>query len=470
MTNYLRSAISAIYSEGDDFVLLGLTGRTGSGCSTVAGILQSNLDAIKHSLFSGDSPISNEQRKEKIVRRYFENSWEPFCRIQVRSVLTLMLAECELEKALSYLRQLRILADDGQINSLQDTLCEILRRHRILETNSSQDAVESFYARELPSLCEELRSKLGESAFVRLYQQIGTNVRMSGNPIVKELNEGQFFALAERINDIVKKIREECRQDKRNTFLVIDAIRSPLEAIFFQERYAAFSLVAVSCSDEDRKSRLRKLGYTESDIALLDDQEYQDRDLDKESTYSIQDIQACLQRADIYVSNPNEPNAVSEFRTLGNQIVRFVSLMRRPGLVTPTPVERCMQIAYTAKLNSGCISRQVGAIITDRNFSVQAIGWNDTAHGQVPCNLRNRFDLVAGKDQIAYSHFEKSDPEYLPFFSDRSCCYRFLLDDGRNPSYCFKSEYNKHKNRDNQVHTRSLHAEENAFRLMRPSV
>ncbi|NML60989.1 hypothetical protein HHL21_07810 [Massilia sp. RP-1-19] len=34
---------------------------------------------------------------------------------------------------------------------------------------------------------------------------------------------------------------------------------------------------------------------------------------------------------------------------------------------------------------------------------------------------------------------------------------------GRNLSYCFKSEYNALTEEKNQVHTRSLHAEENAF-------
>lgn len=41
MNNYLKSAISIIYGEDDDYILLGLTGRTGSGCSTVSEILQS---------------------------------------------------------------------------------------------------------------------------------------------------------------------------------------------------------------------------------------------------------------------------------------------------------------------------------------------------------------------------------------------------------------------------------------------
>jgi deoxycytidylate deaminase len=122
-----------------------------------------------------------------------------------------------------------------------------------------------------------------------------------------------------------------------------------------------------------------------------------------------------------------------------------------------------MQVAYTAKLNSGCISRQVGAVVTDANFSVNAIGWNDTPQGHVPCNLRNRDDLLQGSDVHAYSNFEKNDVEYLNDFRKSSAKYIEIATTGRNLSFCFKSEYNKHKKVKNQVHTRSLHAEENAF-------
>ena len=55
--------------------------------------------------------------------------------------------------------------------------------------------------------------------------------------------------------------------------------------------------------------------------------------------------------------------------------------MHHPGLVTPSNEERVMQIAHTAKHSSGCISRQVGAAITDENFSIKSIGWNDVPEG-----------------------------------------------------------------------------------------
>ncbi|MDP5145890.1 deoxycytidylate deaminase [Shewanella sp. ULN5] len=459
MENYLSSAISKIYGEDDDFILLGLTGRTGSGCSTVAKILASPKENIRHSLFKGDCPADNSKRKEKIIVKHFEHSWQPFILIQVRSVITLMVAEQDKAKVNKFLSSPEYSLTPESIKNVASIIANIKDE---LELSLSNKSARVFYSVKLPSMCEQIKVILGESSFVKLYQNIGQNIRKSGNPLNQSQKQGLFFTLAERINTIIKVLLDQKLKDEK-TFIVIDAIRSPLEAIFFQERYSSFYLMAISCEDEQRKQRLRDLGYTDPAIKGIDAQEYVDTDIEEESSFVTQDIQACLQRSDLYVSNPNADNAVSEFKVLTNQLLTFISLMKRPGIVTPTALERCMQMAYTAKLNSGCISRQVGAIITDANFSIQAVGWNDAPYGQVPCNLRNRFDLVEGKDQAAYSEYEKTESKFIEHFKEQNVRFIPIKDTGRNVSYCFKSEYNSMTGKSNQVHTRSLHAEENAF-------
>lgn len=462
MKSYLHSAIDTIYRRDDELIIIGLTGRTGSGCSTVAKILGMEKNKIRHSLHDSTAPADNEQRKQRIIRRHFEKTWEGFQLIQVRSIITLLLIESGVDFALPHLKKL---LDGEKINfdNLQFEMTKLEDENlKMLESNIPSDIV-VFYTITLPNICDRIKEVLGESAFVKLYQEIGKNIRISGQPLNKDLVEGKFFTLAEKINHIIKTIVHSNKKMQKNTLIVIDAIRSPLEAIFFQDRYAAFYLAAVACPDDERKQRLHRLGYSDEDVAKIDKEEYITRDLNKTTTYSVQDLQACIQRADIYISNPNELNNVSQFKNLASQIIRFISLMKRPGIVTPTSMERCMQLAYTAKLNSGCISRQVGAAITDQNYSVQAIGWNDTPYGQVPCILRNREDIIRGDDQAAYSEYEKNDSEFFLALKESTKKYISIKNTGRNISYCFKSEYNTMKNERNQVHTRSLHAEENAF-------
>lgn len=460
-TNYLKSAITKIYGDEDDFILLGLTGRTGSGCSTAAKILQSEKASIKHSLFEGNAPNSNEQRKERIVYRHFSATWTPFLLIQVRSIITTFLLDQEVNQASDYFSHL---LETGNLGTkFTELLNELQEPYRTLISEKSTADPTTFYTQTLPQKCEALKSLLGESVFVKLYQEVGRNLRLSGNPYKSELVEGQFFAIAERINSVVKQVHEFQQRKKEKTFIVIDAIRNPLEAIFFQDRYASFFLVAVSAPEGHRVRRLREQRYSEEDIASLDKIEYTPHDLDEPEFYSVQDIQACLQRADLYIRNPDVTSEVNKFQVLANQLIRFVSLIRRPGITTPSAVERCMQIAYTAKLNSGCISRQVGAVVTDKNYSVRAVGWNDAPHGQVPCNLRNRDDLISGVDSEAYSEFERTDEKYLADFRETTARFSGIDLKGRNNSFCFKSEYNSSTGEKNQVHTRSLHAEENAF-------
>ena len=460
--NYLKSAIGQIYGDEDDLVILGLTGRTGSGCSTVAKILQSAQTEVRHSLYSGENPDGNVQRKERILSRHFKATWTPFLLIQVRTLITTFLLDTDASVAASALDS--FFATDSQRTQFTEFLDDLRTSYQAISKGEHSADPERYYTKELPEKCDQLRDILGESGYVHLYQKIGKNIRISGDPYKEELEEGKFFTLADRIDKVIKLIHDQRKaRGEKKTFLVIDAIRSPLEALLLQERHSSFLLMAVSAPEEHRQRRLRNLNHSQAGIKSIDDNEYTTRDPDKPDFYTVQDIQSCLQRADLYISNPDVLAKVNEFQNLANQVIRFVSLIRKPGIVTPSPIERCMQMAYTAKLNSGCISRQVGAVVTDINFSIRSIGWNDAPHGQVPCNLRNRDDLLAGSDSTAYSKYEKTSSEYLAHFANSSAKFIKIADSGRNNSFCFKSEYNTLKKEKNQVHTRSLHAEENAF-------
>jgi|SRR5690554_1012255 len=458
---YLASAIKKIYGDDDDFIVLGLTGRTGSGCSTIADILQSDKQNINHGLYDGGSPATNQDRKDRIIRRFFNSEWQPFLLLQVRSIITTFLLDEESFSNKDFFYHLLEGVGENRKERFLSLLGDLKEEYH--KANKGEICYVSFYTEMLPLRCQEIKEILGESSFVRLYQAIGKNIRLSGVACEDQLEEGKFFTLAERVNSVIKRIHDKQQAKSEKTLVVVDAIRNPLEALFFQDRYSSFYLVAVSAPENDRASRLRAQGYSDSDIKSIDDNEYTSRDIDKAEYFSVQDIQGCLQRADIYISNPNSESRVDEFKGLASQVIRFVSLIQRPGLVTPSAIERCMQVAYTAKLNSGCISRQVGAVVTDQNYSIRSVGWNDVPHGQTPCNLRSRDDLLDGVDDESYSYFEKNNEEYIKYFKESSKAYNGLEEKWRNKSFCFKSEYNAYSKKDNQVHTRSLHAEENAF-------
>ena len=177
--------------------------------------------------------------------------------------------------------------------------------------------------------------------------------------------------------------------------------------------------------------------------------------------FTNQNIAACIELSDIHVYNPYSFTIEKFYLT--EQLVKYVMLIKHPGLITPTHIERCMQIAYNAKLNSGCLSRQVGAAITDENFSVKAVGWNEVPEGQVPCSLRYIEDLCENKDYDTFSAFEVEDEEFNAEISKVYKKSKSVNLNGRCYQYCFKDIYTEITNQKNQVHTRALHAEENAF-------
>jgi len=63
--------------------------------------------------------------------------------------------------------------------------------------------------------------------------------------------------------------------------------------------------------------------------------------------------------------------------TIESRIARCLSLIFSSDVVTPTTHETAMYMAAAAAGNSACLSRQVGASITDKDGEIISIGWND---------------------------------------------------------------------------------------------
>lgn len=483
-------AIDNIYEEREKFIIVGLTGRTGSGCTTVSKILSTeifeelNLHEPKTTDFD-----TNEQRKYQIVYSYIKQHWSPFFRISMTDVIfSFIIQESfdnlivklsgiigkELAKNISNELNAKFPNLSAEYFYLNKEISKIFGTDIHLDRSNRNNLKIAYNILiRLSSIQSKFREVMNNniyidksnnttvSTFTYCLQEFGNRIRNHGdiNPD-KEFSGIHMFALARRANDFIKAVQAVNKANNHPTFICLDAIRSPYEATYFQDRYSSFYLVAVSTDDNERIRRLgEKLSHEQ--IKALDSKEYPSK-LKDESRFTNQDIGACLQLADIYLYNPYESTNEKYFIT--ELIVKYITLMKHPGLITPTSVERCMQIAYNAKLNSGCLSRQVGAVITDSHYSVKAVGWNSVAEGQVPCNLRNAENYLINKDKSSFSTYELENQEFIDHMHKE---YKRKIGlsslKGRLCSYCFKDEYEQITLQKNQVHTRSLHAEENAF-------
>lgn len=401
-------------------------------------------------------------------------------------------------------------------------------RIRVYNKNTSTEDL-FFCFGYLSVLRIKLRGIFGKSNYTIAFQKYGNNIRAYGKAIIandQEPNVGAVFSIPERANKFIKLLRfynpdipsrtssdikSDNKTHKNPVFIVINNFKNIFEAYYFKKRYSAFYLIAVSCDENMRKMQFEDLNkfrlaelrenltsgkriYTRTkdridketgptnDLRIplgLNKAEYDflKEIYDKDNTllknaydnnianFILQDVVTCVENADIFVTrNYEEPDYKCDYALI-HQLARVVTLMLHPGLLTPTKVEQCMQIAMSAKLNSGCLSRQVGAVVTDSEYNILSLGWNDAPCGDESCIRRNLYDLLRKHDSEAYSDYELYNVEFREYLE----VIKKELNDRKGElhglplAFCFKDIYQNIIKQRDQIYTRALHGEERAL-------
>ncbi|MDP2450810.1 hypothetical protein [Polaromonas sp.] len=408
---HVADALNQLFGRRSAFVLIGLTGRTGSGCTTAAALLSKEFPELK----LPEPQLTDakaEERKYRIIKDYAQRNWQPFFTISISNVILSFLLDSTEKDIRAFFVKAGLLKNEqlnNFINSWQPAQTAWLKAHEALrQSGQSPEQMDDFLIQwhgPISDFFKIVRGGLGPSS-TTILQVVGDNLRKSGEPFSDEHIPRNFYTLPNRIAQLVTLVRDLQLSRGKPAYIVLDALRNPFELLYFRERFAAFYVLAISTPNEDRERRLSvRQNYNAKQIAELDSKEYPEKNkpLSGYDAFTSQNIQSCLEKADVYISNSGfvPPNQDVDTTGLSPQLVKYFALILHPGLITPTRSERCMQIAFAARANSGCISRQVGAAITDENDSVKAVGWNDVPAGQVPCLLRRATDLIGRQDQGA---------------------------------------------------------------------
>lgn len=407
--------VDQIYKLRRNFIIIGLTGRTGSGCTTVADVLKTeDVNSLKSNYRDINSgSIDNNVRKNRIVYNFVRQNWNPFTIIKASDVIFYyalqqnfdVFVQC-LENAdtapidqskitqkdvdQTFITQLQILKAPYEILKKKVDECEKYLINKEYENNATPIInYKKLILDEIADFRQELEKNLAKTTKKVISKELqvwGNNIRKYNSIITKnKIDEKSPSCLAHKINQFIKMFRVADKSDNKPTLIVIDALRNPYEILYFRERYAAFYTMSVNTEENVRQQKLFEKGYRVDEIHQIDKVEEGKNDFQK--SYQLIDIDKCIELSDIHLTH--DGTEISKNRNLINQIFTYISLILHPGLVPPSPLERIMQVAFTAKLNSGCLSRQVGAAVTNKYYSVQAIGWNTVAEGQTPCSLRN---------------------------------------------------------------------------------
>ena len=102
----IANGLSEIFSHRQSFIVLALTGRTGSGCSTVAKILSNKMP---HQVPFPDIPVppkNHEDRKDRIIHNWLKQHWYPFQPIQVSQIILLLALSESHENFLKFVKPL----------------------------------------------------------------------------------------------------------------------------------------------------------------------------------------------------------------------------------------------------------------------------------------------------------------------------------------------------------------------------
>lgn len=153
----------------------------------------------------------------------------------------------------------------------------------------------------------------------------------------------------------------------RRICYIIDSIKNTDELELFKLVYRDihYSIGIFSPIDE-RINNLKERTMSEPEISQL---------IDKDSGEELkhgQKVRDTFIKSDYFLRIESVVNnAVKE------KLERFLNLIFGSKVITPTIEETAMYHAASAANNSACLSRQVGAALTDSNGEILSIGWND---------------------------------------------------------------------------------------------
>ncbi len=530
-------SLEKFYSLRNNFTVIGLTGRSGGGGNDICEILTSVENPFKKDSFIIPMNLHvNEIQKFNICKNLLidnSNKWRSFLVIKYRDILLLFFLnelcakinfdknKFEKEFFLHFVNGLydnrtvktRRFGQDNEDGLIDELFKLLLNKFDFLSSfrelydclnfglrfnqNEFEKCIElnGLFFTEFSVFAKELFLKFDQVDLVArqlFLQDVACNLRSNGTVCYSQDNKvndtENIYTVAAALKNLIKINRKATGWNR----IVIDSLKNSLEINYFRERYAGFYLIASSRDEASAKNylikKIERLGYSKilsnqifENIKAIDEAHYQTKDF-KIGNFTSPDLENCIQKADYYIhisaktdSEPINYNQ-DEFRHLNLeiQLLKFLALVQKPGIVTPSAIERSMQLAFSSKYNSGCISRQVGAVITDSSYSVKSIGWNEVPQGQTPCSLRSLKELVSEERRNVYSDYEKNGGNYsgktfkekvnetlLETYSNEDEFFNNL--DGHNCPYCFKDFHNSFEGKENQVHTRSLHAEENAM-------
>lgn len=163
------------------------------------------------------------------------------------------------------------------------------------------------------------------------------------------------------------KLRPIAELKSRRLCFIIDSIKNKEELGLLRELYKdIFYFFSIFSPLQEREKYLLDKGLSRPEVeTIINTDQY-------ENNSHGQNVRNSFVEGDFFirVSSQNE-------NQLNDKISRYLDIIFESKIVTPTADEIAMYEAQSAAGNSACLSRQVGAAITNEKGEIISRGWND---------------------------------------------------------------------------------------------
>lgn len=190
---------------------------------------------------------------------------------------------------------------------------------------------------------DALREKFGPSVLAEL-----AIAKIRVDRQAKGMNEEKDRFVGRRICHIINSIKNQSE---------LDLLREVYREVLYV--FGGFSPISA------REANLLKQGFTIQ-------QAYDLMERDAHSGNNGQTVSDTFPQSDFFLRMDTNSAA-----GLSIKVERYLDLILGTKIVTPTREESAMYAAASAANSSACLSRQVGAAVTDSAGEVLAVGWND---------------------------------------------------------------------------------------------
>lgn len=279
------------------------------------------------------------------------------------------------------------------------------------------------------------------------------------NRILAELSIAKIYSdRAETVDDHLV----DTNYKSRRKCYIFDSIKSKDELDLFRSVYTDnFFQISIFSPENERIENLIQKGFSEPESnKIIEIDEYQKLKFG-------QNVRGTFVDGDFFLRVSKNNNL-----SIDERIARYLHLIFESKIITPTIDETSMYFAKSAANNSSCLSRQVGACITDENGNILSTGWNDVPkyggnlyRDQTPnddrcftkgfCTNDRQKDIIT--DDI--SEILKEETDLKPFFTNDKNEFDIVKFNS------FKDKIRNSRIKDLIEFSRSVHAEMHAIVL-----